>query len=363
MESKIPRRGAFREITKILEELQHDLLFTLMASDKELFHSNVHARLFQNNPELKKVFFEKFSLKNADQQKDQVIREYKKIDLYMNHPGFDDLAIENKLFADLGDNQLDRYMDQLKKSKKKWYGVLLTLNALNMESLSTAAKESWRVLSYGEFAQFLEQHFNLLEVDEFEKEFFSRYLNLIKQLAELMTFLLPEPNDPCLEIALGLSGSFQTSINKMRYRLIAEEIRLLAKPHFGSTAHEVGYGISHGNPFLELQFPVKNGNYLGWQYQEGQLRIHARCNNLHGKGRHDERVKFALDKYRDWFNFSEIKQFLSPSPIIRPEEEDKLLKFDPNFVYKYAKTNDLTIQNLVDISISLHAKLTGANLA
>ena len=154
MESKIPRRGAFREITKILEELQHDLLFTLMASDKELFHSNVHARLFQNNPELKKVFFEKFSLKNADQQKDQVIREYKKIDLYMNHPGFDALAIENKLFADLGDNQLDRYMDQLKKSKNKFIiGIPKFINFYNLVVANQSAEEFYFKLQNIQSAQ------------------------------------------------------------------------------------------------------------------------------------------------------------------------------------------------------------------
>lgn len=350
MESKIKSRGAFHEIRRILEDLQGDLLFILMASDKELFHSNVHARLFLSNPRFKKAFFEKFSSKNENQKKNQVTREYKKIDLYMNYPGFNTLAIENKLFADLGDNQLDRYTNQLKKSKKRWHGVLLTLNALNMESLSIAARESWQVITYGEFAEFLEKHINLLEVDEFEREFFFRYLKLIKQLAELMTILLPESDDPHLEISLDIPGSIQVSINKMRYRLITEEIRLLIQPSFASTAYELGYGITHTKPFLELQFKLMNGDYLGWQYQESQFRLFAKCNNLSGKGLHDERVKFALDQYRDWFDFSQINQFLGPVTVIRPEEEGKLLKFDPNFVYKYAKTSELTIENLVEIS-------------
>ena len=51
------RRASYEEIKAVLQELHEDLLFTLMASDKELFHSNVHGRIFSKNEKIKNIIF------------------------------------------------------------------------------------------------------------------------------------------------------------------------------------------------------------------------------------------------------------------------------------------------------------------
>lgn len=343
-------RASYEEIKSLLKDLNEELLFALMASDKELFHSNVIGRIFAKNDKVKEEFFKKYSAKHESQKKSMVIREYKHIDLFLQHPGFNAIAIENKLFSDLGDNQLDRYSDSLKSLKSDWHGLVLTLKTLHMGHLSEDIREKWRIITYGEFASFLKDQIDEIVVDEFEKQFIFRYIKLIENLDQLTSLLTPSIRDPRLELSEEISGNIQTSINKMRYRLIAEEIRIACHKNLGSVDFKVGYGISHGRPFLEVEFRLNDGNNLGWQYQEGQFRLFARCNNLLGKGRHEARTKFALANYPDWFDFAGISHFFASDFLIRPADPLKLLKFDPNFVYRYAKTSELSIGDLIEIS-------------
>ncbi len=343
-------RASYEEIQSLLKDLQEDLLFTLMASDKELFHSNVIGRIFSKNARVKEEFFKKYSTKDELQEKSVVMREYKHIDLFLQHPGFNSLAIENKLFSDLGDNQLDRYSESLKSLKSDWHGLILTLKTLHMGHLSDVIRKKWKIITYGEFANFLRDQIDSIVGDEFEKQFIFRYIKLIQRLDQLTSLLVPSLNDTRLELSEDVSGNIQTSINKMRYRLIAEEIRIACHRNLGSADFKVGYGISHSRPFLEVEFKLKDGNNLGWQYQEGQFRLFARCNNLTGKGKHDARTKFALLNYPDWFDFGGLSLFSTSDFLIRPADPLKLLKFDPNFVYKYAKTSELSMGDLIDIS-------------
>lgn len=350
------RRASYEEIKAVLQELHEDLLFTLMASDKELFHSNVHGRIFSKNEEIKKAFFQKFASKNEAQKESVVVREFKHIDLFMQCPGYNPIAIENKLFADFGDKQLERYTESLNSLKTDWHGILLTLKSLNMGDISGDVQENWIVITYSEFATFLNTHMDSMVVEEFEREFVVRYINLIEKLDKLTSLLLPLETDSRLELTIGLANSIEVSINKMRYRLVADEIRKGCHTNLGTAQFRVGYGISHAKPFLELEFELKDGNMLGWQYQEGQFRLFARCNNLSGKGKHEARTKFALDQYADWFDFEYLSEFFPVGMIIRPEESTKLLKFDPNFVYRYVKTSDLSQRDLISISKKLSVK-------
>ncbi len=350
------RRASYEEIKAVLQELHEDLLFTLMASDKELFHSNVHGRIFSKNEKIKNAFFKKFSSQNEAQKESVVVREYKHIDLFMQCPGYNPIAIENKLFADFGDKQLERYTESLNSLKTDWHGILLTLKSLNMGDISGDVQEHWIVITYSEFATFLKTHMDLIAVEEFEREFVVRYINLIEKLDKLTSLLLPLETDPRLELTIGLANSIEVSINKMRYRLIADEIRKGCHSSLGTTQFRVGYGISHAKPFLELEFALKDGNILGWQYQEGQFRLFARCHNFSGKGRHEARTKFALSNYGDWFNFEDLVDFFPIGTIVRPDDPAKLLKFDPDFVYRYAKTADLSIRDLIAISKFLSVK-------
>lgn len=343
-------RNSFRDIKAVIADLQSDLLFNLMASDKELFHSNVHAQIFIKNPRIKEAFFSKFSSINSEQTKSLVLREYKHIDLFMQHPKYYPLAIENKLFADLGDDQLVRYTEALKALNSDWYGILLTLKPLNMDSISDTVKQKWTLLTYREFASFLRENTGIIDADNFEKEFLLRYINLIEMLDLLASMLLPSSTDPRLELSLPMMGKIETSINKMRYRMIAEEIRKELHLDLKFKSHQIDYGISHSKPFLELEFLLNNRNGLGWQYQEGQLRLFARCNSFSGKGLHEARTKYSLLNYREWFDFTEIEHLLPKDLVIRPIDLERLLKFDPNFVYRYAKTTELNIDNLIEIS-------------
>jgi hypothetical protein len=342
--------SSFRDIKAVISDLQLDLLFNLMASDKELFHSNVHAQIFVRNPRIKEAFFSKFSAINSEQTKSLVLREYKHIDLFMQHPKYYPLAIENKLFADLGDGQLARYTEALKALKSDWYGILLTLKALNMESISDTVKQKWTLLTYREFASFLNENTGIIDAENFEKEFLLRYIKLIEKLDLLASMLLPSNTDPRLELSLPMMGKMETSINKMRYRMITEEIRRGLHSDLKLKSYQIDYGISHSRPFLELEFFLNNHNGLGWQYQEGQFRLFARCNSLNGKGLHEARTKYALSNYREWFDFTRIEHLLPKDFVIRPIDPERLLKFDPNFVYRYAKTTELTIDNLLEIS-------------
>lgn len=344
------QRASYEEIKSLLKDLNEDLLFTLMASDKELFHSNVIGRIFSKNFAVKEAFFKKYSFIDESQKKSEVIREYKHIDLFLQHPGFHAIAIENKLFSDLGDNQLDRYSDSLKSLKSEWHGLILTLKTLHTDHLSDAIRKKWKIITYGEFADFLRDQIDSLFVEDFEKQFIFRYIKLIERLDQLTSLLVPLASDPRLELSEDISGAIKTSINKMRYRLIAEEIRIACHRKLGSTDFKVGYGISHSRPFLEVEFKLKDGNDLGWQYQEGQFRLFARCNNLTGKGKHDARARFALSNYPDWFDFAGLSHFFANDILVRPADPLKLLKFDPNFVYRYAKTSKLSMGDLIEIS-------------
>lgn len=344
-----------QSIENALREINNDLMYNLMSASKELFHSNYHAWIFRRSPDIKKRFFKQFGIV-ANTTSDDVIREAKKIDLLMSEPGFADIAIENKIYADLQIGQLETYTTALNDAKTPWSGYVLSLLKPDFNKFTSAVSSKWKWLSYDDFIMFLESNKSSLGLTPFETDYLDNYIKMVKKLSSVMSLLVPEQHEKLELLQLDFNKTFLGNINKMRMRAIGNylthEVRNLGK-------HEVfekmyfGSGITRNKIFLECEFPLSDKNFLGWQFQEGQFRLYGRIQNLHGKGRHQERVKYAHNNYSSWFDFKDVSEHLPTPLVIMPKDPTIMGQFDPDFIYRYVKISDLSLNSLLQMSLHL----------
>lgn len=345
-----------QEIQSLFQDLQDDLLYNLMSANKELFHSNLHAWLFRRCPELKKFFFNQFS-HPADLKLSAVNREEKNIDLILREPGYANIVIENKIYADLHFGQLDKYTDVMNDIGQPWTGYVLSLVPPEFNRYKNTTRKKWKWLSYDDFIHFIELNKSQQTLTKFELHYLDGYIEMIKKLSAAINALLPGSNEAIDYLPLNFDKTFLANINRMRSRIICSYLsNEVAQKSSESTVFEkmyFGSGITRNKIFLECEIPLKDGNFLGWQLQESQFRLYARVVNLSGIGKHEDRVAYAFKKYRFWFNFDEMyyEEFLPL--VLMPKNKDTMGKFDPDFVYRYSKITGIKLATLLRVTLAL----------
>jgi hypothetical protein len=196
--------------------------------------------------DIKKRFFKQFGIV-ANTTSDDVIREAKKIDLLMSEPGFADIAIENKIYADLQIGQLETYTTALNDAKTPWSGYVLSLLKPDFNKFTSAVSSKWKWLSYDDFIMFLESNKSSLSLTPFETDYLDNYIKMVKKLSSVMSLLVPEQHEKLELLQLDFNKTFLGNINKMRMRAIGNylthEVRNLGK-------HEVFEKMYFGSSYI-----------------------------------------------------------------------------------------------------------------
>ena len=175
------------DLVSIANSLNNSLMYNLSLSSKELFHSNFLAWL-SKNVSTKQFFIEIIEQLtgidlNLDQYKGWIVeREDKNFDLCIKCNDDYILVIENKVKAVPREDQLDEYVDKIKKINDGEIGntkfLLLTLYKLFEEH------DPWIIMRYKELAQAMKDSLKLLRRD-YKRMMIKDYIGFIENINEL----------------------------------------------------------------------------------------------------------------------------------------------------------------------------------
>lgn len=281
-----------------------------MFGQRELFHSNLLAWFFDVLPDLADQVFRPLT-GPGDGNDRRVERERESIDLVLHWPGAKPLVIENKVFALPDLKQLDRYAEKF----ANWKGSPPKAVLLGMVPLAAlepgftgdlpALSNGWSFLSYETLADRL---------------------------------------DAALATA---AGSYD--VETMRH--YARVVRLLA--HLIATTALGPLGTTEAVWIPDADLIAVDAS------QDGQFRRYMTL--WHLTGRSDEnmaaRAQFAR-AHPSFFDFNVVADALGVDELASMPAPEEFLRFNPDFVYRYAKVPSLRVDQLLAITQSLATRLT-----
>ena len=324
-------------------------------SNKELFHSNMLAWLFQEHPEQATAAFDDLLVADPAEQWSEVLREWLHLDLVVWVPGRRALVIENKTFSLLREQQLWDY------SALGWVQsddptlVVLSLGHPGWPerertiALDSGKPRTWRWLSYAELAVRLRavcQDVSVL----FDRMLLERYCDVLDNLVELAEMLTTSKSDDEL---VSLPPPVTDQLSKVR---LADGLLKLRTDEIGRRIDEsVVAGFTRGTPHLSI-FEGQGKRWVGWQLQGEQFRLCAIFNDVHLYGNEPKKQRARSKEAKKladaniWFNFDELERVLGARASIptraRPDENG-FNKYNPDFVYRYRQVRDLTQRELI----------------
>ncbi|WP_427015960.1 PD-(D/E)XK nuclease family protein [Pseudarthrobacter sp. P1] len=351
--------------------MANEPLARIMYGDKELFHSNLIAWIFETFPQEADQVFGRFVGAGLGAER-MVERERQNMDLVMHWPGKAPLVIENKVFAVPGRAQLEGYAEKASAWAEK-PGAMLLLSPTRSSFLrdgfvTTSAGADgeqlvWQHLSFETLAESLELAFDG-KAPSYEVETVLRYATVLKALAALVDSTRVSRTDEAvfaLDESLGELLSKQTlnNLKKARAERVAEAVdQALQGAGFvtGDTCSVFSRTFPAVSSFVVVAVSGEKFR-AGWQYQEGAFRLALILDNLTGKGAAAKarRAEFAAS-LPGLFDFTVLDEVLdsagtSSAPKDKGQPGGAFNHFDPAFVYRYKKLPDLTVQQLIDAAI------------
>jgi hypothetical protein len=261
---------------------------------KELFHSNMLGWLFQQHPApMCDAFADMLALDPAQQCED-VLREWKNLDLAVWIRGRRPLVVENKTFSLPDETQLQGYSEQQWMQNDDPALVLLSLAdpgwpKRQWTAETDSAERSWSWLPYGDLAGRLRLAARGVD-DRFERELVERYCRLIDDLVELASILASQESD---DAPIRLPDQVLDPLRQIRLGDGLLKLRSAALARRIDPAHVLA-GFTRGEPLIQT-FAGGDRRSLGWQLQGHQFRLCATFGDLAGnsprrqEARSDER--------------------------------------------------------------------------
>lgn len=319
--------------------LAREPLARIMYGQRELFHSNLLAWFFEEFPAEADEVFKLFSTPGGETSR-AIKREFQNLDLVMLWPGRSPLVIENKVFALPDPIQLERYDEVLAKWKNLPQRVLLGVVPPLREV------DGWRFVSYRDLAERIE-HALVDRVSTYEVETMRHYARMIHRLVDLIevteihtlnedVWLAPE-----LLAALD-SNQLATALSKLRGHRVAADLNI-------RLGGGVDASLSHGKPVLTWRRNIERDGFVveaGLQLQEGQLRRYLTVPHLSGRTADhiSVREEFAA-RHLDDFRFGGLGAAIDIDQVVTVPAIG-FLRFNPDFVYRYAKVSVLSAAQL-----------------
>lgn len=344
-------------VRDIARELNAEPLARIMYGQRELFHSNLLAWIFDELSDVADAIFR--DLTDSDPQNANAVRsverEKENLDLVMRWPGAAPLVIENKVFSLPERQQLDEYRGKT----SRWKGAPARHVLLGM-SPPREPVDGWTYLSYQELAERIDLAVAEIDEDTYEIETVRRYSRVVKLLSALLETTIVHS----LEESAWLDDSQLNEIDSIQTRTALRKLRARrVQAAIAEAGPAVGWteaDISHGKPLVGWRRHVTvNGIQIeaGWQYQEGQFRRCVVLPHLAGRSEADKlaREEFA-GTYPALFDFSPIYKSLSSSTDeVYPRE--RYGHFAPTFVYRYVKVSEPSVEQLTAVTRGIDAQM------
>lgn len=337
-----------RPVGLIGRELNVEPLARIMYGQRELFHSNFLAWFFDTLPDLADTVFRDLTVDAEvdDAGGRRVERERENLDLVLRWPDAAPLVIENKVFSLPDETQLVEY----RAKTARWKGAPAQHVLLSMSPLREPV-ESWTYLSYQDLAERIDVALADIDDASYEIETIRRYSRVVKLLSALLdtTVVHSSMESAWLdstELAEIDSSQTRTALRKLRARRV-QAVLAAEGPRIGWTEAD----ISHGHPLVGWRRHVDVEGFeiqAGWQYQEGQFRLCIVLPHLAGRSDADKRAREAFaTEHPELFDFAFLREILgSPDGQMMPRT--RFGHFAPDFVYRYVKAPDQSVQQLID---------------
>lgn len=368
------------EIRTSCERLQRDLVYQMSLGSMELFHSNFLAWTFDNVSGSAENLLEPwlpddFGLSGTG----RCLREYKSLDLVVFLPQRGPVVIENKMFSPLDPRQLVRYdavavplsndVDGGPESMvRSCHRIALTL----LEPSSQVSCAGWQMHRYDALQHWLDTCVIDAMHDGFEREFVTRYRNLLLLLINFRDSLAIRDSAEPVELPpTALVGEEVTRLSD-----ISSKVRMAATiDHLSSTVPpssvvKYRFGFTRKSALVECFFTTPfEGHEVGWQYQDKRLKVVVRLRDPDGhrfKGKRKTRENFVERHFQEgWFNsvdFGELMGGGVGSGVLAPLGSSarsagwRYLGYEPDFVYRCVPAAGLTVGQLDAINHALHER-------
>jgi len=332
----------------IAARIEANPLGRIMHGQRELFHSNLIGWYFDQLPAAADATFRPFARAGEDTGR-WVDRERGHMDLVFHWPDRAPLVIENKVFSLPDRVQLEKYERAASAWSPRPALVLLSVSAPDFDL------GEWRHLGYAELAMRLR---DALPTDStYEVETMRRYAALVSDLHHLVASVDVQSEDEPVWLPWSLLSAISTSqmraaLQKARAQRVA---RLLNAAIPGLETPAKG-DLSNATPLVEVLERARVDGVdmrLGWQLQGDQFR---RAAVLWGRGI-DGRTSESRER-REEISRAHPEFFRFPAGL--PQEHHGRKEFNhfaPSFVYQYVRTPDLTIAQLRQAALAIHAEV------
>lgn len=340
----------------IARELNFEPLARIMYGQRELFHSNFLAWFFDALPELADAVFRDLSMNTEDDANHRhVERERENLDLVLHWPDTAPLVIENKVFSLPDADQLNEY----RAKTARWKGAVAQHVLLSM-SPPREPIEGWRYLSYQDLAERIDVALGDVDDEGYEIETLRRYSRIVRLLSALLDTTVVHSNSESAwldstELSEIDSSQTRTALRKLRARRV-QTVLAAEGPGVGWTEA----AISHGHPLVGWRRRIRVDGVeiqAGWQYQEGQFRLCAVLPHLAGRSDADKQAREAFaSEHPELFDFTPLFDILA-SPDGDEMPRGRFGHFAPDFVYRYVKAPDQSVQGLIDSTHAVNGSL------
>lgn len=346
------------ELNKLFESIKRSPIYNLSMADKELFHSNMLAWIFEEYPQVVKKLF-----KLEDEILiEQVDRERKHFDLLITYNGGKNIIIENKVKSIPYKSQLEKYTESalkdanLNKTETSFYLLsLIKPNWIENENELEAKDHNWKYISFEGVVE------SISEIKTFKLPY---HKMLIDDYKNYCTFLnesiqrLKNNNDVYFIPKIG-NNRFDSMLIKWHYSIMKERIlnmtyfqeRLLIDTIVNSGEIgkiKVGSAIAPKSKqgILEFHYLVdfekKNKDelksllFFGIQIEGNEFRHFIDLSRNKEYYLKNENIKFCVDKKETsiWLDFLDLKEIENLLTTVFTKDKIQGLK---------VKSNDRTI--------------------
>lgn len=353
------------ELAEKVSRLKKEPLTHLMLGHRELFHSNLLAWFFENQPErADRVFASLTRPAVVAGRRRQVLREKDHLDLLFRWPDRQPVVVENKVFSLPDEAQLARYGERACAGGEDPALWLLSLTDPSwLEDRKTIGGHEWRRLDFRYLAERIREAVPP-EDQAYESQTMRRYADVVELLTDVVEeVVVSEPEEPVSmppDVEEALGERLASTLSKLRALSVAQELTQALK-EAAVELTEVESGYSKGEPHLSWFAPIDAapGARAGWQLQGGQFRLALVTPHLHGKTAAKREDRFAFARANEGlFDFGAIDEILgtSEAPLMPAPVPGKPLgfnRFDPNFTYRYKRAPDLTVAQLEAAAVAI----------
>ena len=353
---------------ELCASLQHQPLFHLSLHSKELFHSNFLGWLCEAHPAAAADALGEWVAPAASERL-EVLREQSQLDLAVQLPGRRPFIVENKVFSAPDESQLERYAEGNLAGFTDPVLFLLSLTAPSWpeDTYTTTSGRTWRHLSFVDLAAILARaHAAMDQAPTFHRTLVEEYRQLVLTLDELAATLGRSTPDEPVEVPTAAAEALRAirlhdAVGKLRARTAIAATRAYTQAQLPDVTIRWEAGFTNASPLMAAFVDKGDGDWLGWQYQQGQWRLAVITEHHKGRGQQqrDRREASVARRYPAWFNFEAIPTLIQRdiSHVPPREAAGGFNHYAPDFVYRYRKLPALTGADVRTLS---HHYLTNA---